>query len=118
LGKLTVLEVDVHDLIASTQSTSNRTLKRIAAEAEKSLKAGKDTLVMTSRKLIIGDDELSSLAIGTKVAEALVSVLKQIEVRPRFIIAKVSNTIGSSVCPIFHKYPGIYLDTCYQPYIP
>lgn len=44
---------------------------------------------MTSRKLITGNDELSSLAIGTTVAEALVRVLQGIEVRPRYVIAKV-----------------------------
>lgn len=44
---------------------------------------------MTSRKLITGEDELSSLAIGTKVADALVKILRQIQTRPRYIIAKV-----------------------------
>lgn len=44
---------------------------------------------MTSRKLITGNDELSSLAIGMTVAEALVRVLQGIKVRPRYVIAKV-----------------------------
>lgn len=43
---------------------------------------------MTSRKLITGGDELSSLAIGGRVAEALVEVLKRVKVRPRVVIAK------------------------------
>jgi hypothetical protein len=52
---------------------------------------------MTSRKLITGADELSSLKIGSVVAEALVSVLQQIDVRPRYIIAKVCTIqIGTS----------------------
>ena len=46
---------------------------------------------MTSRKLITGGDELSSLKIGSVVAETLVSVLQRIEVRPRYIIAKVCD---------------------------
>ena len=47
---------------------------------------------MTSRKLITGGDELSSLKIGSAVAEALVSVLQRIEVRPRYIVAKVRDS--------------------------
>lgn len=57
---------------------------------------------MTSRKLITGNDELSSLAIGTTVAEALVRVLQGIEVRPRYVIAKV--------CPL---PPPLSFSFCY-----
>lgn len=89
-----VLEIDVPKLIVSTENTSRETLRQVAADAEESLIAGKDVLVMTSRKLITGDNGLSSLVIGKKVAEALVSVLKQIKVRPRFLITKVCVTIG------------------------
>lgn len=43
---------------------------------------------MTSRTLIKGSDGLSSLEIGSKVAQALVRLVEQIQVRPRYIIAK------------------------------
>lgn len=86
---LAVLELNVEELISSEENAA-AAVARVVQEAERQLRSGKDTLVMTSRKLITGDDELSSLAIGTKVAEALVSVLQGIEVRPRYIIAKVS----------------------------
>ena len=88
-GQLAILEMDVEELIASPESAAGA-IQQTVKEAESRLQAGQDTLVMTSRKLITGDSELSSLAIGTKVASALVSVLRQIQVRPRYIIAKVS----------------------------
>lgn len=78
----------VDELIASPE-TASQTVQRVIQEAESYLRSGKDTLVMTSRKLITGGDELSSLKIGSAVAEALVRVLQGIEVQPRFIIAKV-----------------------------
>ncbi|KAL4880232.1 hypothetical protein BJY04DRAFT_83068 [Aspergillus karnatakaensis] len=84
---LSVIEIQVEDLIASPDSAATL-ITKVVQKTEKHLKAGKDTLVMTSRRLIKGDDELSSLGIGSKVAEALVGVLQRIEVRPRFIIAK------------------------------
>lgn len=86
-GQLAIIEIKVEQLIASPE-TASQTIAQIVKETENHLKAGQDTLVMTSRKLITGDDELSSLKIGSAVAEALVSVLQKIEVRPRYIIAK------------------------------
>lgn len=80
--------MNVEELIASAE-TAAQTVQRVIKETEDHLLAGQDTLVMTSRKLITGGDELSSLKIGAAVAEALVSVLQRIEVRPRYIIAKV-----------------------------
>ncbi|KAL4948670.1 hypothetical protein BDW69DRAFT_176033 [Aspergillus filifer] len=85
--KLDVIEMRVEHLIASPESASE-VIKDVIKEAEENLSKGRDTLVMTSRALITGGDELSSLAIGSKVAEALVRVLEGIEVRPRYIIAK------------------------------
>lgn len=87
-GKLAIIEINVEDLIASPE-TAAQTVQQVVREAEGYLQVGQDTLVMTSRKLITGADKLSSLKIGSVVAEALVSVLQKIEVRPRYIIAKV-----------------------------
>ncbi|KAJ6080950.1 hypothetical protein N7499_005824 [Penicillium canescens] len=86
-GELAIIEMKVDELIASPE-TASQTVQRVVQETESYLRAGKDTLVMTSRKLITGGDELSSLKIGSAVAEALVSVLQRIEVQPRYIIAK------------------------------
>ncbi|KAL2824099.1 hypothetical protein BDW59DRAFT_147829 [Aspergillus cavernicola] len=84
---LSVIEMGVDELIASPESAAGL-VTRVIQETEVNLNAGRDTLVMTSRALITGGDELSSLAIGARVAEALVRVLEGIEVRPRYIIAK------------------------------
>jgi uncharacterized protein YgbK (DUF1537 family) len=94
-GQLAIIEIKVEELIASPE-TASKTIAQIVKETEEYLKAGKDTLVMTSRKLITGGDEISSLKIGSAVAEALVSVLQRIEVRPRYIIAKVLSQICST----------------------
>lgn len=86
--KLSVVEVKVEDLISSPENT-DKVVHQVIQETEAHLRSGQDTLVMTSRKLITGGDETSSLAIGAKVAEVLVKILQQIQVRPRYIIAKV-----------------------------
>ncbi|KAL4940367.1 hypothetical protein BDV06DRAFT_230356 [Aspergillus oleicola] len=84
---LDLIEMGVEDLIASPESAAD-VIENVIKEAEGKLSRGRDTLVMTSRTLITGGDELSSLAIGSRVAKALVRVLEGIEVRPRYIIAK------------------------------
>jgi uncharacterized protein YgbK (DUF1537 family) len=43
---------------------------------------------MTSRELVVGDDAISSLNIGSFVAATLVRVVQSITVRPRYVIAK------------------------------
>lgn len=89
-GQLSVIEVKVDDLITSPES-ADKVVQQVIQETESHIQSGQDTLVMTSRKLITGDDELSSLDIGAKVAEVLVKILQRIEVRPRYIIAKVRS---------------------------
>lgn len=86
--RLSIIEIKVDELLAS-QDSAQRSIQQVIQETESYLKSGRDTLIMTSRHLVTGNDELSSLAIGSNVAEALVRVLQGIEVRPRYIIAKV-----------------------------
>ncbi|KAF3398481.1 hypothetical protein F1880_006094 [Penicillium rolfsii] len=122
-GKLAVIEISVEDLIASPE-TASETVKQVVRETESHLQAGQDTLVMTSRKLITGADELSSLKIGSVVAEALVSVLQQIEVRPRYIIAKGGITSSDAATKglnvkratiVGQAAPGVPLWRCDEP---
>jgi uncharacterized protein YgbK (DUF1537 family) len=85
-GKLHVIEIQVNQLVEAPNS--NDIVNAAADEASQRLAAGSDVLVMTSRTLMKGDDALSSLDIGTKVAKALVQLMLGIQVRPRYIIAK------------------------------
>lgn len=85
-GKLHIIELDVSQLIAD--NGNNSTVSQAITEASQKLTTGEDVLVMTSRKLITGADGISSLRIGSIVAAALVDLLKGIEVKPRYIIAK------------------------------
>lgn len=47
-----------------------------------------DVVLYTSRDLITGADAVASLAIGRRIAEALIAVLKGLRVRPRYLVAK------------------------------
>ncbi|KAJ5682735.1 hypothetical protein N7462_005900 [Penicillium macrosclerotiorum] len=122
-GQLAIIELKVEDLIASPE-TASQTVQQLVRDTEAHLKAGKDTLVMTSRKLITGADELSSLQIGSVVADALVSVLQRIEVRPRYIVAKGGITSSDAATKglnvkratiVGQAAPGVPLWRCDEP---
>lgn len=85
--KLKVIELNVSQLI-STPEVANELIDTVTQEAAKTIVGGQDILVMTSRGLITGPDSLSSLEIGGKIATALVRFLKNLETRPRYVIAK------------------------------
>jgi len=84
---LHVIELDVSQLISSS-AAADALIESATRDATAHIQAGKDVLVMTSRKLITGADALSSLSIGATVARALVKITESVEVRPRYIIAK------------------------------
>ncbi|KAF7117113.1 hypothetical protein CNMCM5793_005797 [Aspergillus hiratsukae] len=120
---LAIIQMDVSDLIASPES-AERVIRQVVEETEAKLQSGTDTLVMTSRKLITGQDELSSLAIGARVAEALVRVLQLIQVRPRYIIAKGGITSSDAATKglnikramiVGQAAPGVPLWRCDEP---
>lgn len=85
--KLTVIELEVGELIGSDDTASTR-IAEAADEASRGLAARRDVLVMTSRTLVRGSDALSSLEIGSQVAQALVKLVQLIQVRPRYVVAK------------------------------
>lgn len=94
-AKLHVIELDVGTLVKADEE-AEAVVASAFREASEMLGEGRDVLVMTSRKLITGSDAISSLRIGGVVAAALVRVVENISVRPRYVIAKVSFIFSSS----------------------
>ncbi|EOD48054.1 putative oxidoreductase ygbj protein [Neofusicoccum parvum] len=85
--KLKTVIMDVEKLLSSPESAAEVIAHAIAV-AEKEIAQHQDVLVMTSRKLVTGDDAKKSLDIGSVVADALVKFLQQLKVKPRYVIAK------------------------------
>lgn len=85
--RLTTVELDVNKLLESREEAEKQLEAALSLTKAELLKP-QDVLVMTSRKLIVGTDAARSLDIGSIVAEALVSFLTRLDIRPRYIIAK------------------------------
>ncbi|KAM5345244.1 hypothetical protein ACJ41O_011106 [Fusarium nematophilum] len=120
---LTSIVLDVRKLLQSPDDASNE-VQNALATAEAEIKRGQDVLVMTSRELIVGDDEAKSLDIGSTVARALVSFLKKLEQKPRYVIAKGGITSSDMATKglrmkraliVGQAAPGVPLWRCDEP---
>jgi uncharacterized protein YgbK (DUF1537 family) len=80
------VEINVQSLLEPGQQSQE--IKRVVQATNAVLSQGEDVAIYTSRRLITGQDSASSLAIGRRVSDGLIAVMRDITVRPRFLIAK------------------------------
>lgn len=121
--KLTTVVIDVRTLLKSQDSAHAEMVKAIDT-AEKEIHRGQDVLVMTSRELITGNDEVKSLDIGSTVANALVHFLVGLKSKPRYLIAKGGITSSDMATKglkmkkatiVGQAAPGVPLWRCDEP---
>ncbi|WP_289060390.1 four-carbon acid sugar kinase family protein [uncultured Zobellia sp.] len=80
------LELDVTH-ISNIEDFCNE-LVQLVQKANDYLKTGEDVVVFTSRKVIKGATKKESLEIVNRVSNALISFVKKVRVRPKYILAK------------------------------
>ncbi|MBL9199751.1 MAG: hypothetical protein JNL39_04550 [Opitutaceae bacterium] len=80
------IEVDVSALL--DEALRETTLAATLAALNAALAGGRDTVVYTSRRLVAGADAAASLAIGRRVSDALIHLVRHLAVAPRYLIAK------------------------------
>ncbi|XP_020090236.1 uncharacterized protein LOC109711535 isoform X2 [Ananas comosus] len=85
---LKIIEVSVDKVSMKSNEMRDKEIIHAAQIANASIKARKDTLIITSRELITGKSPEESLEINYKVSSALVDIVRSIDSRPRYIIAK------------------------------
>ena len=84
--QMTGLEVDVEALLDDGRRSAE--IKRVTGQVDQHLRAGRDTVVFTSRALVTGADAEGSLSIGRRVSSALVAIVRGISTGPRYLLAK------------------------------
>ncbi|NJM37113.1 MAG: hypothetical protein HC845_04140 [Akkermansiaceae bacterium] len=80
------IELPVTALLDETQR--GEVITDALTKIHDAIRASRDIVVFTSRTLITGDDSASNLSIGNCVSAALVTIVKELEVCPRYLIAK------------------------------
>lgn len=83
---VTGLEVKVESILLEESKISE--LGRVARLVDNALKAGKDVVVYTSRKLYTAEDSKGNLLIGRRVSDGLITLLRMLSEKPRYLLAK------------------------------
>jgi len=78
-------EIDVSRLLTTERASE---IQHAVTVAEKNIHDGKTAAIYTSRALITADDRDSNLEIGNRISSGLTAVVRGIETRPAYIIAK------------------------------
>lgn len=81
---ISALEVDVDRLLADRAGT----MQSVVAAANASLRADAVTVVYTSRKYVGAAGGEADLSIGAQVSAGLIEIVRGIDVRPRYLVAK------------------------------
>ena len=79
------IELRVDQVLSARRHQTLADVSRIVATA---LSAGQDVVVFTSRGQVNADSPAASLQSGRRISEALVELLRSLEVRPKYVIAK------------------------------
>ncbi|MBN2793224.1 MAG: hypothetical protein JXQ81_12015 [Desulfuromonadales bacterium] len=86
IASLKIVEVHVQTLLK--QETRADEIERVQNQVQQAILNGDDVMVYTSRKLIKSDSASENLNIGKQVSTALVEIVKNLTIAPRFLIAK------------------------------
>ncbi len=85
-GGVQSIEFDV-DSVISPQDRDEE-IRRSVEFVDDCLSRGQDVVVYTSRRLITGSDNESSLSISRQISGGLVEIVRSLGVHPRYILAK------------------------------
>lgn len=86
LPDVTALELDVEALL--DDKLYARLIEEYSRAINEALISQKNVLAYTSRRLIATTDAVSSLEINRKISSAVVQLVKNLSVQPKFLIAK------------------------------
>lgn len=83
--EITALEIPVADLLDDRRAA---TVGRIVDAVNRALGQGETTVIYTSRQYVGAAGGESDLSIGRQVSDALIEIVRGINVRPRYLVAK------------------------------
>ncbi len=86
------VEIDVQGLLAESCGPE---IRRVADRANERLTRGQDVAIYTSRNEVLGDDASENLAIGERIAGGVVEIVRAVEQRPRYVVAKGGTTASN-----------------------
>lgn len=79
------IEVHVAALLDGRRTSE---VERVVQAADHALASGEDAAIFTSRQLLTGEDAEDSLAISRSVSASLVAIVRALQSKPRYVLAK------------------------------
>jgi uncharacterized protein YgbK (DUF1537 family) len=83
--EITALEIPVAELLDDRRAA---TVGRIVDAVNRALGQGETTVIYTSRTYVGAAGGESDLSIGRQVSDALIDIVRSVDVRPRYLVAK------------------------------
>ncbi len=80
------IQIDVASLLNA--DSREKALAEAVLVLNQELKQGRDVLIYTSRNLITGNSPKESLVIGQTVSDAVIRMIQDLDVQPRYLVAK------------------------------
>jgi uncharacterized protein YgbK (DUF1537 family) len=88
LAEASVDPIEFHVAEFVNTKSPERYISQVVRDAQERLTSGRHVVIFTSRRYVGSEDAQESLAIGRKVAAALARIVRELGIRPRFLIAK------------------------------
>lgn len=88
MKKYPIEQIQLNVVKIIDEETRAEELTRVCQLVDYNISSNRDTLVYTSRDVIIAKDKEENLKISQTVSSALVEVVRSLKVKPKFIIAK------------------------------
>lgn len=85
-AQVSAIEISVEALLDARAREAE--LGRVSAALHAALRAERDVVVFTSRRLVTAREADQNLDLGRQVSDALVALVRGLEVRPRYLVAK------------------------------
>ncbi|MGQ9770384.1 MAG: four-carbon acid sugar kinase family protein [Thermogutta sp.] len=85
-AQIDALEFNVAEFVRS--DSAEHYVATVTRDVRNLLQAGRHVVIFTSRQYVGGKDAQQSLEIGRNVAAALARIIRELGIRPRFLIAK------------------------------
>jgi len=101
LDRLVSIELSVPSILNSR--TRQTEIESVSTQVEEALMSGRDAIVFTSRRLVTGTSDEENVQIGQQVSDALVQVVRELGIKPRFVVAKggiTSSDIGTKALDV------------------
>ena len=111
------IEIAVDQLLDDERQADE--IQRVSNAMNHLIETARDVVIYTSRDLVKGTNADESLSIGQRVSDSLIRIIKNLQVQPRYLVAKggiTSSDWGTN--PVFRGWPTSFFRETWEKTMP